>query len=84
MRWKIGLCCKTIAEDGRTGINWIRSPLCGGIEKSGNEDRLSSDIASADLSNLPLPDHRHRFETCQMFFGRFGTRRSRAQVGPDA
>jgi hypothetical protein len=54
---------KTIAEDGRTGINWIRSPLCGGIEKSGNEDRRSSDIASADLSNLPLPDHRHGFVT---------------------
>ena len=46
-----------------------RSPLCGGIEKSGNEDRLSSDIASADLSNLPLPDHRHRFETCQCSSG---------------
>ena len=43
--------------------------LCGGIEKSGYEDRLSSDIASADLSNLPLPDHRHRFETCQCSSG---------------
>src|SRR6202158_3559769 len=64
-----GSVAKTIAEDGRTGINWIRSPLCGGIEKSGNEDRLSSDIASADLSNLPLPDHRHRFETCQCSSG---------------
>src|SRR3984885_755623 len=65
--WRVdetGSVAKTIAEDGRTGINWIRSPLCGGIEKSGNEDRLSWDIASADLSNLPLPDHRHRFETC--------------------
>jgi hypothetical protein len=58
-----GSVAKTIAEDGRTGINSIRSPLCGGIEKSGNEDRLSSDIASADLSNLPLPDHRHRSPT---------------------
>ena len=64
-----GSVAKTIAEDGRTGINWIRSPLCGGIGKSGNEDRLSSDIASADLSNLPLPDHRHRFETCQCSSG---------------
>jgi hypothetical protein len=64
-----GSVAKRIAEDGRTGINWIRSPLCGGIEKSGNEDRLSSDIASADLSNLPLPDHRHRFETCQCSSG---------------
>src|SRR5271167_1037205 len=64
-----GSVAKTIAEDGRTGIDWIRSPLCGGIEKSGNEDRLSSDIASADLSNLPLPDHRHRFETCQCSSG---------------
>src|SRR6202043_1240357 len=73
-RWRftsglIGSVAKTIGEDGRTGINWIRSPLCGGIEKSGNEDRLSSDIASADLSNLPLPDHRHRFETCQCSSG---------------
>ena len=66
---RAGSVAKTIAEDGRTGINWIRSPLCGGIEKSGNEDRLSSDIASADLSNLPLPDHRHRFETCQCSSG---------------
>src|ERR1700720_4377412 len=65
----VGSVAKTIAEDGRTGINWIRSPLCGGIEKSGNEDRLSSDIASADLSNLPLPDHRHCFETCQCSSG---------------
>src|SRR5258708_20232537 len=65
----MGSVAKTIAEDGRTGITWIRSPLCGGIEKSGNEDRLSSDIASADLSNLPLPDHRHRFETCQCSSG---------------
>src|ERR1700722_17875968 len=64
-----GSVAKTIAEDRRTGINWIRSPLCGGIEKSGNEDRLSSDIASADLSNLPLPDHRHRFETWQCSSG---------------
>jgi 2-polyprenyl-3-methyl-5-hydroxy-6-metoxy-1,4-benzoquinol methylase len=32
-----GSVAKTIAEDGRTGINWIRSPLCGGIEKSGKE-----------------------------------------------
>src|SRR5258707_15277155 len=64
-----GSVAKTIAEDVRTGINWIRSPLCGGIEKSGNEDRLSSDIAAADLSNLPLPDHRHRFETCQCSSG---------------
>jgi hypothetical protein len=65
-----GSVAKTIAEDGRTGINWIRSPLWGGIEKSGNEDRLSSDIAfrrsfesapsgsSPSLRNLP------------MFFGR--------------
>ena len=64
-----GSVAKTFAEDGRTGINWIRSPLCGGIEKSGNEDRLSSDIASADLSNLPIPDHRQRFETCQCSSG---------------
>src|SRR3981189_1806356 len=64
-----GSVAKTIAEDGRTGINWIRSPLCGGIEKSGNEDCLSSDIASADLSNMPLPNHRHRFETCQCSSG---------------
>ena len=60
-----GLCLgRSLQKMGGNGINWIRSPLCGGIEKSGNEDRLSSDIASADLSNLPLPDHRHRFETC--------------------
>src|ERR1700683_601215 len=63
------LCCKDNRRRWRTGINWIRSPLWGGIEKSGNEDRLSSDIASADLSNLPLPDHRHRFETCQWSSG---------------
>src|SRR5712675_1997728 len=64
-----GLCCKDDRRRWEDGINWIRSPLCGGIEKSGNEDRLSSDIASADLSNLPLPDHRHRFETCQCSSG---------------
>src|SRR6202166_2371079 len=64
-----GLCCKDDRRRWEDGINWIRSPLCGGIEKSGNEDRLSSDIASADLSNLPLPDHRHRFEPCQCSSG---------------
>ena len=63
------LCCEDDRRGWEDGINWIRSPLCGGIEKSGNEDRLSSDIASADLSNLPLPDHRHRFETCQCSSG---------------
>src|SRR5258708_40264990 len=65
-----GLCCKDDRrrwEDGDKldSISFMRRYR----KKSGNEDRLSSDIASADLSNLPLPDHRHRFETCQCSSG---------------
>src|SRR3981189_3449951 len=39
------------------------------MEKSGNEDRLSSDIAPADLSKRPFLNHCHRFEPCQCSSG---------------
>src|SRR5208282_5734474 len=55
-----GSVARTIAEVARTGTTSIRSPLCSAVEHGGDEDRLCSDIAPVDISNLTLPDHRHR------------------------
>ena len=60
-----GSVARTIAEDARTGTTSIRFPLCSAVEHAGDEDRLCSDIAPVDISNLTLPDHRHRLKTCQ-------------------
>src|SRR6187551_3538807 len=44
--------------------------LGGYIEQAGDEAGLASDVASADVPNLPFPDHRHRLETCQCSLSR--------------
>jgi hypothetical protein len=43
----------------------IKATLRGEIKQAGDEAGLASDVASADVPNLPFPDHRHRFETSQ-------------------
>ena len=76
-----GSVARTIAEDARTGTTSIRFPLCSAVEHAGDEDRLCSDIAPVDISNLTLPDHRHRLETCQRSPRRSET--AEAQSRPD-
>ena len=44
------------AADGRSG---------GDPEQVGDEAGLGSHVASADVPNLPLPDHRHRLVASQ-------------------
>ena len=64
-----------------TGTTSIRFPLCSAVEHAGDKDRLCSDIAPVDISNLTLPDHRHRLETCQRSPRRSET--AEAQSRPD-
>jgi hypothetical protein len=37
----------------------------GGLEQVGDEGSLGPHVSSADIPNLPLPDHRHRLVPCQ-------------------
>jgi hypothetical protein len=57
-----GFCCKD-----RDGPLSGRGRRCSGgdLEQPGDEGRLSSDVATTDILNLPLSDHRHRLEACQ-------------------
>ena len=50
---------------GELGGDPDQVTLRGDIEQAGDEAGLASDVASADVPNLPFPDHRHRFETSQ-------------------
>ena len=53
------------ADERRVGKRPDQVTLRGHLEQAGDEAGLASDVASADVSNLPFPDHRHRFESSQ-------------------
>src|SRR5437588_8240576 len=66
---------------GEAGSDPDQVTLRGDIEQASDEAGLASDVESADVPNLPFPDHRHRFKTSECSSSR--SEAAEAEPGPN-
>ena len=73
-------CCNDIGSRCTGAVGELSPPdrSCGAVEQIGDDDGLSPDIMTVNLSKLSLPHHRYRFETRQSSPRGMKTCRSRA------